>query len=389
MYKKIILHYDEIALKGGNRRMFEEKLVSNLNAWSRAQGFALRAQNSWGRIFMTVDIEAYENKIVESLRLFPGVSNFGIAYSLGLEDDEASLAEEFTNKLQGRVFRVTANRVNKNFQLTSQEQERMFAEKLFDSEPGLQVSMKEFDTELQIEILHKEKLFYLKERGLGGMPSGVSGKIVTLLSAGFDSPVASFTLQKRGAFVLPIHFHSREKTGREPEKAVRELAKILSKYQGKLDLALVSVFPIQKHISKKAKDKLRIVLLRRSFMRLATLYAKKHSALALSTGDSLAQVASQTLENISVVSEATGMPVLRPLIGMNKQEIINLSKSIDTHNISAMPCEDTCALFVPKKPETKANLQEVLEEERKLDLQNLEKLAIENMEIVSFNYGLD
>ncbi len=387
MQYKIVVHYDEIALKGGNRCLFEEALVRNLNRFLSAHGYAVRALNSWGRIFIPVVDLSVAKDICEGLKIFPGVSNFGIAISIPKDEPDDELAEFFVPKLSDTVFRVSAKRVDKSYPFTSQETERAFAEKLFSINQNLSVSMKGFDTELQIEILHSEKLYYIKEKGIGGLPSGSSGSAVSLLSAGFDSPVASYLLQKRGARVFPIHFHAREKTGKDPEIAVKDIAQILSRFQGELSVALVSVLDIQKHIAENAKDKLRIVLLRRSFMRMASLYAEQTGALSLVTGDSLGQVASQTMENIYAVDEASVLPVFRPLIGLNKSEIIDISRFIATHDISARPCEDTCAMFVPKNPETKAKLKEVIAEENKLNLSELEKNAINQMEFTRFMYG--
>ncbi len=392
MIQSIVIHYDEIALKGKNRHYFEHALVRNLNDFLKFGGFDLRAQNAWGRIYIDGNTKGLSKedtqKLKESLSLFPGVSYFGFAFvAQNYEADKQEIAKIFVPKLQNTTFRVSAKRVNKNFPLNSSEIERDFANTLFEIEPNLSASMRDFETELQVELLHDKILFYIKEKSIGGLPTGTSGKIISSISAGFDSPVASFLMQKRGAKLEFLHFHAKEKTGNEPFSAVKELVQTLSNYQGYAKLYTVDVLDIQKHIAQNAPDKLRIVLLRRSFLRVANSLANTLNAQAICTGDSLGQVASQTIENLLAVNEASSLPVLRPLIGFNKSEIIDLSRKIKTHNTSSRPCDDACALFVPKNPETKAKLDEVLKVESNLNLEPLEQKALSLAQVFEFKYG--
>ncbi len=384
--KKIIVHYDEIATKGKNRDKFEQALVDSLKGLVDKLDLDIHVLKNWGFITLISNNASLLEKLIESERLkyLPGIAYFGLAYSFEKEVDFISQAAQIAKEIDG-TFRVSAKRIDKSFPLSSQEIEKELGARILDANPELKVSLKDFDNEVKVEVLNEEILVYLKEVGIAGLPIPISGRAVSLLSAGFDSPVASYMLMKRGVELYPIHFHASEKTGNEPLQAVEDLLKKLSKFQLKIKAAFVPVIEIQRYIAKGAPERLRIVLLRRSFNRMATLYAKQVSALALVTGESVGQVASQTLENMLVSENATDLPILRPLSGFNKNEIIEIARKIDTFNISSRPCEDTCSLFLPKYPETKAKLDEVIEVEKQLkDLHNLEKAALQNAEIKEF-----
>ena len=394
----VIIHYDEIALKGGKRKAFEQQLVKNLNAMLKARRWPLRARNAWGRIY----IEAVETKesamlpdhwredLRKALSLFPGVANFGFI-EVAEKSMEAleKLAPAFAERVKGCTFRVTARRTDKRFPMKSFEIERAFAAAMFRAAPdgSLKAKMRDYELEVHIEVLDRHIVVYLKEPGIGGLAVGSSGNAVSLLSAGFDSPVASFMLMKRGVRIHPIHFHSMPLVSDEALEAAKDLAQRLSTFQGRLKLALVPVLPIQEHIREHAPAHLRIVLLRRSFMRLACSYADQIRALALVTGESVGQVASQTLENMRVIDHAAELPVLRPLCGLNKREIIDIARRIGTERTSARPCDDTCSLFLPRAPETKAKLEPVLEVEERLQLAELEARALAGKELAWFEFG--
>ncbi len=391
--ERLIIHYDEIALKRGRRRQFEEQLITNLNAWSRAREYPLRARNAWGRIFLDeigtgLSVEV-EDAVRKDLSLFPGVSTFGFVHATDKDMDSLlALASHMADLVVGGTFRVTARRTDKRFPLKSFEIERTFAAAMFRARGAdLKAAMKGFDREVVIEVLDRRIVVYVKERGIGGLAVGSSGRAVALLSAGFDSPVATFLMMKRGVRVHPLHFHSAPQTSDEPIEAAKDLACRLSDFQGRVNLALCPVLPIQLYLEEHAPEALRIVLLRRSFMRIACRYAARVKARALSTGESVGQVASQTLENMAAIDAAADLPILRPLAGFNKREIIDLAGRIGTEKISARPCEDTCSLFVPRHPETRARLEKVLEVEKELDLQPLEQEALDRIEIARFHFG--
>ncbi len=394
----VIVHYDEIALKGGNRADFERQLVRNLNDMLKARALPLHARNARGRIFIerreenTAPPEGWRETLRAALALFPGVAYFGFTEVAEKSMEAlAALAPVFAGRVMGHTFRVTARRVDKRFAFTSTEIERAFAAAIFRAAPdgALKAAMRNFQREVQVEVLEGSIIAYLKEPGIGGLAVGSSGRAVPLLSAGFDSPVATFLMMKRGVKAHPVHFHSMPLVSDESLEAAKDLARRLSDIQGRLTLALVPVLPIQEHIREHAPERLRIVLLRRSFMRLACSYAEEIGALALITGESVGQVASQTLENMRAIDNAATLPVLRPLCGMNKREIIDLARAIGTERTSARPCDDTCSLFLPRRPETKAKIDAVLAAEERLALAPLEEEALANRVLAHFHFGTE
>ena len=387
--KEIVVHYDELALKGENRILFEKTMMRRLEEQMRDEGFSdIQVKRQWGRIFIRGEWnEEDEGRIRMRLLLTPGIANFGFVLRLPREK-EALLKKgiPFILKRVGNSsFRITSKRVDKTFPLNSREVEILLGTELFAQNEKLKVDLREYEKEVIVKILQTEILIFIKERGIGGLPVASSGNAVSLISAGFDSPVASFLLMKRGVKVHPIHFHASEMVGEEAVRAVEDLVAQLSHIQGKTKLALVPVLPIQKYIAEHAPNKLRIILIRRVFMRLASRYAELSSSLALITGESVGQVASQTLENIRTIGEASPLPILRPLSGMNKNEIIAIARKIGTAEISARPCEDTCSLFLPDYPETKSKLQYVLQAEKNLDkLEKMEEEALQSLDIRIF-----
>ena len=387
--KEIVVHYDELALKGGNRILFEKTMMRRLEEQMRDEDFRnIQTKRQWGRIFIRGEWnEEDEERIRTRLLLTPGIANFG--FVLRIPRDESALLREaipfILKRVGGSSFRISSKRVDKTFPLNSREIEILLGTELFKHNENLKVDLKNYEKEVIVKILQTEILIFVKEKGVGGLPVGSSGGAVSLISAGFDSPVASFLLMKRGVKVHPIHFHASEMVGEKAVRAVEDLVSQLSRVQGKTKLALVPVLSIQKYIAENAPNELRIILIRRVFMRLASQYAKFTSSLALITGESVGQVASQTLENIQTIGEASQLPILRPLSGMNKNEIIAIARKIGTAEISARPCEDTCSLFLPDYPETKSRLKYVLQVEKKLDqLEKMEEKAFQSLDIRIF-----
>lgn len=379
MKKIVIVHYDEIALKGRNRPFFERALVDNIKNKS---GAGYHVKNGWGRIF----IEGSDDvKIIKVLRMTPGVANFGIGFETARQDLSVEEMGELAIKLaQGadfKTFRITVRRVDKSFNKNSNEIEREVGEIVFEHfKREKKVNLKNPDIEIVSEVLHKSVVVYIKQIGIGGLPVGSSGRAVALLSGGFDSPVAAYQLIKRGVRPVCVHFHGLPKTTPAAIEKVRDITEVLVHYAGKVELVLVPIVPAMQVIAKNAPHKLRIVLLRRLMMRIAEQIATKYKAKAVITGESVGQVASQTLENLHAIGTATSLPVLRPLCGLNKVEIINLARKIGTHDISIRPHDDTCEMFVPDKPETKAKMEEILEAEKTYNVNSLVDKALEGVE---------
>ena len=385
MKKHLLIHYHEISLKGRNRPFFERALLKNIKL-SVPESSVSRADILFGRIVVELKDEADEKLIRENAWRVFGVANFSFAFAL--PSDFEKLAEQTLEILKNKdfkTFRVTAKRADKSYPLTSQEiNEKLGA--LIVQELGKKVDLERPDLNCFVEVVGDTAFLYFeKEKGPGGLPVGTAGNVLSLLSSGFDSPVASWQLMRRGCQVDFVHFHSYPSTSKESQENVREIIKVLNRYQFSSKLYLVPFLDIQKEISVKSENaRFRVVLYRRFMMRIAQKIAEKEESGALVTGDSLGQVASQTLENIGVISQATTMPIFRPLIGTNKEDIIDTTRQIGTYEISSRPYDDCCSLFLPEHPETRAKLEVILEIEKKLDADKLINEAIEKVEVLMF-----
>lgn len=382
----IICHYDEIALKGKNRDYFEKKLAENIiyklsKEIGRLENWKVRRVA--GRILIEIKEELEENidKFLILKEVF-GIVNFSFALEAPQDLEEIKKAcWKILKKKDFDNFRVTASRSDKNFSFTSEEINKKVGAFIVEKTKA-QVKLKEAQIECFIEVTNKKAYIYVdKIQGAGGLPVGSGGKVLALLSGGIDSPVAAYYTIKRGAKADFIHFHSLPYTSVASNEKVIELAKKIVRFQKKSKIYMVPFAKIQEKIVLKCPEKLRVVLYRRMMMRIAESIAFKNKHLALVTGEVLSQVASQTLENIFVTNETVAMPILRPLIGMDKTEIMKKASEIDTYQISILPHDDCCTRFVPKHPETKAKIDEVKLAEEKLNVGELMNEAIANMEI--------
>lgn len=382
----ILCHYDEIALKGKNRDYFEKKLVENVDSRLKKE---FGENNFWkvrriaGRIIVEIEkgFKIEKEKLLILKEVF-GVVNFSFAEESVPDIDE--LKKTCWKLLREKTFdsfRITASRADKNFPLTSQEINKEIGAYVGEKTKA-QVKLKDAQAECFIELANRRAFIYVdKIQGAGGLPVGSGGKCLALLSGGIDSPVAAYYILKRGARMDFIHFHSLPYTSMASNEKVLALAQELSKFQGRAKVYMVPLAKIQQQIVMQAPEKLRVVLYRRLMMRITEVVARKNKCLALVTGEVLSQVASQTLENIFVTDSAVNMPIFRPLIGMDKIEITKKAQEIGTYETSILPHEDCCTRFVPKHPETKANLAEVEMAEEKLNVEELVGEAIEGMEV--------
>ena len=286
------------------------------------------------------------------------------------------LAEKIMATGEYATFRVTARRPDKDFPISAQKINEDVGAAIL-AVTGKKVNLSNPEKICFIDVVDKRAFLYTERiHGQGGLPVGVSGKVLSLLSGGIDSPVAAYYAMKRGAAVSFVHFHSVPYTNEASIEKVREMIEKLQVFQQKITLFLVELASIQKEVMGLTAEKYRIILYRRFMVRIAEALAKKQRTGALLTGDSLGQVASQTLENMSVIEESISMPLLRPLIGFDKLEIINKARAIDTYDISILPDQDCCALFVPKHPATKARLKDIFIEEENLNVDELVQRAI-------------
>ena len=381
----IVCHYHEIGLKGKNRRFFEEKLIENIKRALPARSFDFVRRIS-GRILVKL-LEApatgasasSKRRTEESLKNVFGLAFFAPAFNC--RQDLASIQNKTLEILKGvkfKTFKIAAQRSKKEFSLSSQQVNEKVGEFIL-KKMKKKVDLEKPDVSVFIEIVDKYVFLYTQKiQGPGGLPVSSGGKAVALLSGGIDSPVAAFKTMKRGVRIVFAHFHAYPYTNRASIEKAKEIVKILNRYQFRSKLYLVPFSEIQKEILLKTPEKLRVIFYRRYMFRIAEEIAKTEKAKALVTGESLGQVASQTLENLGVIEEAVGLPVLRPLVGEDKKETIDSAKSIGTFEISILPDQDCCSRFLPKHPETRADLKAVKAAEKTLNLWRLLRKAIQN-----------
>ncbi|HEX2056698.1 MAG TPA: tRNA uracil 4-sulfurtransferase ThiI [Nitrospiraceae bacterium] len=386
-----IIHYHELALKGRNRELFEQQLLRNIRESLRDMGAggvtALR-----GRMRVSLPNDLAAETVRARLRRVFGISNFLLTEAVPLDlsqpdlDGLKTVASSQVDPLSFRTFRVSAKRADKRFPLTSMDVERAIGQHLRET-TGKQVDLSRPELTVHIELLTKEAhLAVKKESGPGGMPVGVSGTIALLLSGGIDSPVAAYRMMKRGCRVVFVHFSGRPLVSRASEEKVQEIAQLLTAYQYHSRLYVVPFGEIQRDIVAGAPAPLRVVLYRRMMVRIAEELARREGCWALATGDSLGQVASQTPDNLSVTEEAAELPILRPLIGMDKVEITAEARHIGSFDISIEPDQDCCKLFVPPHPSTRTKLDAVRRIEQAFDLGAMVKCGLEKAELSEFTF---
>ncbi|MFQ5706286.1 MAG: tRNA uracil 4-sulfurtransferase ThiI [bacterium] len=373
--KCLVIHYGEIALKGNNRRFFENKLIKNIKR--ALQGLAFdEVERLQGRFLVHLPEEAAETMLTSRLKYVFGISHFSLGLAVPREMrfiKEAAWA--LLQDLPFDSFKINTKRAEKDFPLNSVEINREVGA-FVQERCGKRVDLSHPQATCFIEIAGPYALLYTeKVPGLRGLPVGVSERAVSLLSSGIDSPVASYLMLKRGVQVVYTHFHSQPFTSKASEENVQRLVEILSKYQFRARVYFIPFIDLQKEIMARCPQRLRVLLYRRYMVRLAERIAEAENATALVTGENVGQVASQTLSNLRVVGEVTGLPILRPLAGYDKEEIIQLAKQIGTYQTSIEPYEDCCSLFVPANPETRANPEDLAKAERLLN--NVESLMAE------------
>ncbi len=373
MERCVICHYGEIGLKGKNRRFFEKRLLLNIkNVLPDSKIYSPR-----GRVV----IYTKEDNIKEKLEKIPGIAYFFFAEDVPSSiDDIKRSAVSVSSKKSFDSFRVTVKRADKNFPHSSYEVAGLIGGEI-QKKTGKKVDLTNPDLTCFIEInADKTYIYFEKIKGVGGLPVGTGGKIISLLSGGIDSPVSSFRAIRRGVKNVFVHFHAYPTTSKESINKTKNIVEILSAYQGKSVLYLVPFNEIQKEILLNTKESLRVLLYRRFMMRIACEIAKKERAKALVTGESLGQVASQTIENMTVTEDVVDIPVFRPLFGYDKEEIVREAKHIGTYETSILPEEDCCIRFLPSNPETKGKVVDVKKEEEKLDTEKIINEALKNTE---------
>lgn len=377
-YDYLLLRFGEVTLKGRNRARFEKAAVEHVRALLRPYPDA-KIRREFGRIYVDPGSENVETLIPVLQNVF-GMTSMSPVRAVRPELEEIARAAgelvEAMDITRETKFKTNVRRVWKEFPHSSQESNPLIAAPLLKRFPLLKVDVREPELELRVEI--RDKAAYVFGEvipGAGGFPLGTNGKALLLLSGGIDSPVAGWSSLRRGLEVECIHFHSYPFTSEQAKEKVVDLAQALAEYAGKVRLHVVPFTEVQTSFTQMGQDNLMITLMRRAMLRIATIVAEREKALALITGESLGQVASQTLPSMNVIERATELPILRPLVMTDKDEIIRLSRAIGTYDISILPYEDCCTLFVPKSPTTNPNLRIVNKVEAMTP--NLERLIEE------------
>ena len=384
MEKVIIVRYAEIHLKGKNRGYFERVFCVNLEKALKGIRHELRRTSGRYLIAAFDDLEA-EGILSRISRVF-GVHSYSIGYRVPSDLDSVFAAARIVCPQTG-TFKVETHRADKRYPMTSIEISAAIGGKLLDANPALKVDVHAPQHTVYLDIREEGTalVFGAFEEGAGGMPVGTSSKGLLLISGGIDSPVAGYMMAKRGMDVEYLHFHSYPYTNEQAKDKVVELARILSRYAGGESLATVKVTHIQEEIHKKCAPELNVTLLRRFMFRIAERVAKRKGAKCLITGESLGQVASQTMEGIASSNAVVTLPVFRPLIGFDKEEIIVRAKKIGTFDTSVLPYEDCCTVFLPEFPAIKPKLSFIEEEEKKLDVEALVEEALTTLERISIH----
>ena len=380
MKKVIIIRWCEIHLKGKNRNHFEKLLEDNIKRSIKA--FNCTFKKIQGRYLLENFDENDESLIINTLTKISGIHTISVAFSvISTMENIYNIAVEICKYKRG-TFKVETKRADKKFPLHSIECSRAIGGKILESNHNLTVDVHNPSFVINIDIRESGQTLVFTDfiKGMGGMPTGSAGKGLLMLSGGIDSPVAGYMIAKRGMKLDAIHFHSYPYTGEAAKEKVIELAKIVSDYSNGLNLHIVKFTEIQEAIHEKCPEEYMITMMRRFMMRIAEIIAKNNNCQTIITGESLGQVASQTIESITSSNSVAKMPILRPLIAFDKLDIIEISEKIGTYNTSILPYEDCCTVFLPKFPIIKPKLENVERIEKALDVESLINSALQTVE---------
>lgn len=384
MKNAIIIRYCEIHLKGKNRGYFEKLLKENIKR--SLKGIELTFSTMHSRYLIEDFSDSDYEIITDKLRKIAGIHTFSRALVVDSNLEDIYEACKLLCKDKFGTFKVDTNRADKSFSPNSMQVSMILGGRLLNDFPTLSVDVKTPDFTVYVDIREDGKTFVYNEveHCISGMPVGSAGKGLLLISGGIDSPVAGYMMCKRGMKLNCLHFHSFPYTGAAAKEKVIDLTKKIGEYNGGITLNIVSFTHIQEAIHENCPEEFMITLMRRFMMRIAERVAKQHGDQAIITGESLGQVASQTIESITSSNSVVTMPVLRPLIAFDKIDIIDISRKIDTYETSILPYEDCCTVFLPKFPAIKPNLEKVIKAESKLDVEGLINEALSNIEKIVF-----
>lgn len=387
MERVILLRFSEIFLKGNNRKFFEKKLIDNIK--ETLKSYEYRFSTSQNRYVVSDYDVDLETEIVERLKKVFGIYSLSVANKVKTDFDEIRKAAVDLFDDTPLKFRVTVRRADKRVKIPSPVMAAEIGGDILEKYPDTSVDLTNFDKEVYVDIRENgyTYIFLDKIHCAGGMPVGSSGKALCLLSGGIDSPVAAYMMAKRGLQIDAIHFHSIPYTSEQAKEKVVSLAKIVSAYAGHIKLHVVPFTEIQENIHKFCPPEYMITIMRRIMMRISERLAMQINAGALVTGESLGQVASQTMQSITVTNKVIErLPVFRPLIGFDKEEIVKISKHIDAFETSILPYQDCCTIFLPKNPVIRPKLELIERAEKALDIEGLIKRAMDNIEVIEVKH---
>ena len=392
MYQAFLVKYAEIGIKGKNRYKFENALCTQMERTLKPVDGEFHVQRQQGRIFVEAKGDFDEEDVIEALRHVFGIS--GICPVNVIEDKTwESVAKGVGDFVEQQydsldfTFKVESKRSDKHYPMTSPEVCVEMGGVLLDRFPGLSVDVHDPDVLIWVEVREKAYVYSKIYAGACGMPLGTNGKAMLLLSGGIDSPVAGYMIAKRGVYVDAVYFHAPPYTSERAKQKVVDLAKLVSRYTGPIRLHVVNFTDIQMYIYEQCPHEELTIIMRRYMMRIAEIFAEKNKCLGLITGESIGQVASQTMQSLAATNDVCTMPVYRPLIGFDKQDIVDISEKIGTYETSILPYEDCCTIFVAKHPVTKPNLNVIRHSEEKLveKIDEMVQTAIDTVEIIEID----
>lgn len=375
MYNLLAVSMGEIVLKGKNRGYFEKKLTDQIKYNTREfEGISIYKDQ--GKVFIETSKPEDMDKIIEKVRKIFGIVYVSPCIKL---DKQLDMIKQKTNELFGylknkmdiKTFKIQTNRTDKNFELKSLEMNRLLGGIVLENHPDVSVDVHNPDIYIYVDIKTSCYIYSEKIKAVGGLPKGTNGKGLLLLSGGIDSPVAGYMMAKRGVEIEALYFHTYPFTSERANEKVMKLAEHLGEYCGRIKMHSINMLEVHKAIKKECPERETTILARRFMMRIAQEIAEYNNAKILITGESLGQVASQTIDSMCVIEESVSMPIIRPVIGMDKTEIIEIAKQIGTFETSIMPFDDCCSVFAPKFPVTKPKLENILLSESKLDIDAL------------------
>ncbi|BDG46144.1 tRNA uracil 4-sulfurtransferase ThiI [Parageobacillus sp. KH3-4] len=392
-YDRILIRYGEMTTKGRNRNLFVRRLKDNVA--EKLQAFPnIKIEYMRDRMYILLNGEPHE-PIIDKLKTVFGIHSFSLAMKCNNELNEikeTALAAVKQLPYKGKTFKVSARRVDKQFPYGSNALNHEIGAHILRNTDGLTVNVHEPDINVRVEVRRDGTYVTCRDiPGPGGLPVGTSGKAMLMLSGGIDSPVAGYLAMKRGLEIEAVHFFSPPFTSERAKQKVIDLVKKLTTYGGTIKLHIVPFTEVQQAIYKQVPNEYSLISTRRAMLKITDALRQRHRALAIVTGESLGQVASQTLESMFVINDVTTTPILRPLVSMDKTEIIEIAKKIDTHDISILPYEDCCTIFTPRSPKTKPKKEKVVHYESFVDLQPLIEKAVANTEtmVIDENFAAE